>query len=266
MEMKENHSLALIVAYYLSKFDDDAYSNLGFTAKVTAHREIGRLLGVNSNSVKNMRDEFDPYHENTRVGWYQRPLRPSRTKVLESFQELSEVELREIVLEILTNPDFRHSEDFSDIIEPISKRSKKRKGKEVFILRGPTGRKAEEAFIQLHQSGSSPFNGELIDKREYGCGFDFEIINDDGPIQVEIKGLDGESGGVLFTSKEWETAKQRKDSYHLVIVRNVSKKATFQFLQNPAGILNPKKNIFTTVQINWNVSPAELSALVNSQT
>ena len=80
------------------------------------------MLGVNLNSVKNMRDEFDPLHDNLRAGWYQRPLRPSRAKVVESFQHLSEEELRDVVLEILTNPEFVSSDDFSDVVTPIVER------------------------------------------------------------------------------------------------------------------------------------------------
>jgi predicted CopG family antitoxin len=94
-----------------------------------------------------MRDEFDPLHDNPRAGWYQRPLRPSRAKVVELFQDLSEVEIRDIVQGILTNSDFVSSDDFSDVISPILRRKKKRKGKSVFIVRGPTGRKAEEHFM-----------------------------------------------------------------------------------------------------------------------
>ena len=102
--MKESHTLALIVANYLSKYDKEAYKDLGFSTSSDAHKQIGRALGVNPNSIKNMRDEFDPLHDNPRVGWYQRPLRPSRAKVVESFQDLGEEELRDVVLEILTNP------------------------------------------------------------------------------------------------------------------------------------------------------------------
>jgi hypothetical protein len=103
-----------------------------------------------------MRDEFDPLHDNPRVGWYQRPLRPSRAKVVESFQDLSEEEIRDVVLEILTNPEFAASEDFSDVVTPIAKREKKRKGKPFFIVRGPTGRRAEEHFMEYHAAHGIP--------------------------------------------------------------------------------------------------------------
>jgi len=43
--MKESHTLALIVAYYLSKYDKEAYKNLGFSTSSDAHKQIGRALG-----------------------------------------------------------------------------------------------------------------------------------------------------------------------------------------------------------------------------
>ena len=205
-----------------------------------------------------MRDEFDPLHDNARFGWYQRPLRPSRAKVVESFQDLTEEELRDVVLEILTNPEFVASEDFNDVVAPIANREKKRKGKSVFIVRGPTGRKAEEHFITYHKANAIPKPGVLRDTRDHGCGYDFAINRGDEELRIEVKGLDGDSGGVSFTSKEWKTARKQGDNYYLVIVRNVSSEPTFQIIQNPHTVLSPKKSVFTTVQVRWNVSDSEL--------
>jgi len=257
--MKENHSLALIVAYYLSKYDMIAYERLGFQSSTATHAEIGRILGVKPNSVKNMRDEFDPLHDNPRAGWYQRPLRPSRAKVVESFQDLSEEELCDVVLEILTNPDFITSDDFEDVINPIVRRDKRRASKSVFIVRGPTGRKAEELFAEYHRQTGKPILGDLVDMRDHGCGYDFEITGSGQSVQIEVKGLDGDTGGIVFTSKEWDVAKKKGGSYYLAIVRNVSGMPNFQIIQNPASILSPKKSVFTTVQVRWNVTDIELS-------
>jgi hypothetical protein len=256
--MKENNSLALIVAYYLSRFDKIAYEKLEFSSSTATHAEIGRILGVKPNSIKNMRDEFDPLHDNPRAGWYQRPLRPSRAKVVESFQDLTEEELHDVVLEILTNPTFAASEGFSAIVTPISKLEKTPKGKSVFIIRGPTGRRAEEHFMEYHSSHGKPEPGELKDTRDHGCGYDFLIKTSEKELQVEVKGLDGGVGGIVFTSKEWDTARNSGDSYYLVIVRNVSSKPIFQIIQNPYEVLSPKKSVFTTVQVRWTVSESEL--------
>jgi hypothetical protein len=145
-----------------------------------------------------------------------------------------------------------------DVIDPISKRSSKRKGKSVFIVRGPTGRKAEEFFIKFHSEKGLPMPGELKDTRDYGCGYDFSIVTSEKDFQVEVKGLDGDSGGITFTSKEWDTSRQKGDSYFLVIVRNVSSEPKVQIIQNPYKVLSPKKSVFTTVQVRWNVPDQEI--------
>jgi hypothetical protein len=262
--VKESNSLALVVAYYLSRFDRIAYDRLGFGNSTETHVEVGRILEVKPNSVKNMRDEFDPIHDNSRVGWYQRPLRPSRAKVLEAFQDLSEEELYDVVQDILRSQQFRLSDDLADIIDPIVRREAKRKGKSVFIVRGPTGRIAEEAYLEHHRTSGSPVAGQLQDTRDLGCGYDFEIHGDDGEYQVEVKGLDGEAGGVSFTSKEWHTAREKGKTYFLVIVRNASSTPQFQVVQDPARKLSPRKSVYTVVQVRWNADETELRGLSES--
>ena len=76
--------------------------------------------------------------------------------------------------------------------------------------------------------------------------------------QVEVKGLDGDKGGIMFTSKEWNVANNCGTNYYLAIVRNVYKYPKIQFINNPAAILKAKKSIFTTVQVRWNVAEKEL--------
>lgn len=50
--MELSHKKALVVAFYLSKFDRIAYENLGFGNMTLTHRKIGEALGV-SHSNKN---------------------------------------------------------------------------------------------------------------------------------------------------------------------------------------------------------------------
>jgi hypothetical protein len=208
-----------------------------------------------------MRDEFDPIHDNQRVGWYQRPLRPSRAKVVEQFQDLGEEELRDVVLEILMNPEFRETEDFPDIVGPIAQTEKRRKGKSIFIIRGPTGRKAEDFFVNYHRTNRLPHPGLLEDRRDKGCGYDFSITDGSRHYFVEVKGLDKDVGGIAFTSKEWDVARQKGCDYYLAIVRNLSANPQVQFIRDPANNLNPRKGIFTTVQVQWYVGDAELSSV-----
>jgi len=250
--MKESNNLSLMVAYYLSKFNDSAYKALGFGTKSETHNQIGRILNVKSATVKNMRDEFDPLHENERAGWYQRELRPSRQKIVESCQNLLEEELRDLVLEILENKNLSNSEVFLPFFDSLDQEKKET----IFIVRGLTGRNAEEAFVDFFVSNGLPIKGQLIDKRDYGCGYDYEIIGEGQSAFVEVKGLDGEQGGISFTSKEWDVAHKMGDDYYLIIVKNASSSPTITIIRNPAAKLNPKKYIFPTVQIRWNIAIA----------
>lgn len=256
--MEHNNSLALIVAYYLSKFDQVAYRNLGYGNNKATYERVGKLLGVNPNSVNNMRDEFDPIHENPRRGWYQRPLRPSRAKVVELFQDLSEPELRGIVTEILTGGGAGTQDPLSDLTDPIMRHHSRTRSKTLFIPRARTGRMAEEEFDRHFHSTGEPVPGELTDVRENGCGYDFLIRHDGTEYQVEVKGMDALSGGIQFTSKEWEVAKEMGDTYFLAIVRCVSDEPTIEFIRNPRSMLKAQKQITTVVQVRWQIADSAL--------
>jgi len=112
--MTKNNQLALIVSYYLSRCDKEAYSRLGYLSFIQATKSIGRILGVKPRTIQNMRDEFDPYHDNRRVGWV-RELRGSRLKVLRAFQDTDDDTLFEIINEVLINKEFEETEEYGDI-------------------------------------------------------------------------------------------------------------------------------------------------------
>jgi hypothetical protein len=251
--MDPENKLALVVAYYLSKFDKDAYSSLGYSVYNQAHQEIGQRLGVKANTIKNMRDEFDAIHDNPRAGWYQREMRPSRKKVVEAFQDLTESELQEIVLEILNKPEFAESEEYQDLVS-VLETAEKTTEKRPYDFRGVTGRRAEEIFIEHHGKTGEPQPGKLHDTRDLGCGYDFRIEHIVREYYVEVKGLNSERGGLSFTDKEWKTAQMTQDQYFLALVRNVYTTPAIHFIQNPTLVLSAQKIIFTTVQIRWTVS------------
>jgi len=87
--MTEENHLALIVALFLSKFDTDSYKALGYKSWTQALADIGDRLGVKPNTIKQIREQFDPLFPNSRVGWHQRPLSPTRIRVIEEFGGLS---------------------------------------------------------------------------------------------------------------------------------------------------------------------------------
>ena len=249
--MEENHKLGLYVSYYLSRFDKQAYDALGFGNQKQTHDNIGRILDVKPATVKNWRDEFDPIHD-ARAGWYERSMNPSRVSVVEAMKGLNEEDIRGIVLDILNpKPDI---EEINKLVAVISVKGSRRN----FVPRGPTGKKAEQYFIDHHADNGLPYPGILRDTRENGCGFDFEIITQEKTVYIEVKGLATTTGGIVFTSKEWSTANRLGQSYYLVIIKNLDINGEIEIIQNPAEVFKPKKSIVTTIQVQWSLTDKEL--------
>jgi hypothetical protein len=256
--MEHNHKLGLYISYYLARFNEIAYQNLGFGNQKETHKRIGDLLGVKPQTVQNWRDEFDPLFGH-RAGWYQRPMNPSRVQVVQALADMDEPQIFEIVRDILSDNSNFENDDFEPLIRILAANDKKSNIK--FVLRTSTGRAAEEFFINYFSENRIPANGKLIDCRDLGVGYDFRIEGEKQNCYIEVKGLTDYSGGIIFTSKEWMVAKSKGENYFLCIVSNISVKAEIIFIQDPAAKLNPKKNIYTSIQINWSVSEKQLADL-----
>jgi len=257
--MDGNHILGLYVSYYLARFDKIAYKNLNYGNRRQTHREIGRILSVNPNTVQNWRDEFDPLFGN-RVGWYQRPLSPTRVQVCNALNDLSEPEIKLIVKKILKYKDV-YDEELYSLIHFIDDRFDDKKGK--FVLRVPTGIKAELFFMNYFEKYKEPHDGKLIDTRAFGCGYDFEIISNDCTFYIEVKGLSSFSGGILFTNKEWKTSMEKRNKYYVALISNVNAEPEINFIMNPYKVFNPKENFVKTIQINWSVSMGQIKKIIN---
>lgn len=256
--MENNHKLALYVSYYLARFNNEALKNLGYRTWNNAFDDIAEKLQVNGHSVKNWRDEFDPLFGH-RAGWYQRAMIPSRVRIVQALENLDEYQIRELVKDIISGkiknePD--QEEQLTSIVSDVRDKNSNKK----FILRGPTGKAAENFFVQYYASTKKPVQGELIDCRDLGCGYDF-IIKSKDEYYIEVKGLAEIAGGILFTDKEWRIAKEKNSLYFLCLVSNIGDVPSVKFIENPAKKLIPKKNICTTIQINWSVSENELSKI-----
>jgi hypothetical protein len=254
--MENNHKLGLFVSYYLSRFDKDAYLNLGYGKQVPTHKKIGELLGINFHTIRNWRDQFDPLHGH-RAGWYQREITQSRINVAKALEDLNEVQIRGLVIDILAGKIREHPEDEEQLLSIITDDSKYKVTRK-YILRGPTGKAAESFFILYFNKTSLPREGSLIDCRDLGCGYDFKIESNNLDSYIEVKGMIDNSGGILFTDKEWQQATEIGNNYFLCIVKNIGNKPEINFIQNPASKIKPKKNIYTTIQINWSVTENEL--------
>lgn len=258
--MDTQNEKALIVSFYLSKYDKIAYKNLKLGNSTNTHKKIGEILGVNPNSIKNMRDEFDPYHPNNRAGWYQRPLRPSRQKVFNSFTDLSELGLREIVLDILNQ---KNNETVLPIIKHISNinddHDESSEDGITYTSRGITGEKAEKYFKnnwKIHY----PNYSKIEDRTKDGCGYDFKLIaNDNSEKYIEVKGMRSTNGGILLTSKEWDVAIEETNKFDLFIVSNMDETTTVKIISDPAKNLIPKKQVLTVIQVNWTLTSKQIN-------
>lgn len=100
-EGRDKQQDTLIVSYYLSRINMEAVKELGYDSFKAAFEGLALLLGQKPATIKNMRDEFDPYFDNGRMGWYQRKLAPSRKAVFNRMADVSDEELATIVKEII---------------------------------------------------------------------------------------------------------------------------------------------------------------------
>lgn len=250
--MKKNNRLALVVAYYLSRFDSAALEALGYRTFKAAFEDIGKILQVKPNTVKNMRDEFDPFHDNSRAGWYQSKARPSRSQVLQQFQDVSEEGLKTIVQSILSVGATKH--EFLESIsyeQDLSSDDAVSENKHEYFPRGPTGRMAEEFFLSWFSTHSKPIAGQINDARDLGAGYDFEIHGEGTTVYVEVKGLAEAEGSILFTDKEWEVAQKKKIFYYLFLVSNISTAPQVRMIQDSASKVAPTVRIYRPVQVSW---------------
>ena len=247
-----NNEQAIVVSYYLSRFNNEAVNNLGYKSWKDAFDDLSDKLQINKHTIKNWRDEFDPFHGH-RAGWHQRQPRKTISNIISQFEQLEEFDIRQIAIEIINGNKIDLPEIDSSENEVVTN--------PIFILRGPTGKKAEQFFIEYHRLNNLPVAGELIDTRDLGCGYDFEIKSESSQHFIEVKGLANNIGGLLFTNKEWETAKQERTKYTVCLVSNINDSPEISFINDPFSKLTPRKNIIQTVQVQWSVSNNELQGI-----
>ena len=259
--MEDNNKLGLIVAFYLSKFDREALKNLGYSNFSEAFKEIGRKLNIKPNTIKNMREQFDPYYDNPRVGWYQRELTRSRIDVLEKFDSLSKDEITEIVRNILDENESEYLRLYTGLISDDNEvRTSERK----YTTRGVTGKKGEHIFKQFfNQTLKQQYTKdvELIDTRDLGCGYDFEV-NNNGNIEAvyEVKScIDNNCREILLTNKEWHTAEHLKERYNIVIVSGILNIPKVTIHNNPSQKFNPKLCMQKSISVTWKINNMDLS-------
>jgi hypothetical protein len=250
--MTESHKRALIVAYYMSRFDRKGVRLLGFDTFNEAFAKIGKTLSVPASTVKHMRDSFDPYCSQVRVGWYQRKILPSRANVIQAYDELSEAAMAEIVHEILSG-DEKAAQLYTAPISNLDDEAASILSENTsFANRLRTGDKAEAFFMeQFPQLGQ--FRGSVLeDTRKLGIGFDFRASFPSSFQAIEVKGVCNEHGYISFTDKEWSVAHILQGDYLLALVRGLDYKPVLDFVPNPTLHLTARMQTIESVSVCWN--------------
>ncbi len=252
--MDDAHKRALIVAYFLSRFDKKGLQALGFGTWKDAYGGIGAALGVPSATVKHMRDSFDPYCSPVRKGWYQRPVLRSRVQVMEAYADLSGDALYEIARDILHG----NAEAAEIYISPIVVMGKKDVGimgeNLAYAARLRTGEAAEEYFKSQFPFLPQFAGMELEDTRKLGTGFDFRLHGHKVVQAVEVKGIIGGSGSIAFTDKEWSVAHYLKQDYILALVRSLNTMPALEFTIDPVAHIAVTKRSIETVSVYWSAN------------
>ncbi len=234
---------ALVVGYAMSRLNDEYLRRRGLSQWQEAFREAASALGESSASFKNLRDEFDPYHDNLRRGWHRRPLRPSRQRVLDELYEVSSGAVMALGERILA----RDEEAVAEAADALATVTRVPSNAAERLL---TGRRAEDFFLQHCRHLVQVAPADVLDLRLAALGFDFGVK--DCPEQaIEVKGLKQTRGDIQFTDREWSEAKRRQENYRLVVVANLAAEPAAKVFADPYRHLRATSSVQTSVSVVW---------------
>jgi hypothetical protein len=241
-----NRDKAILIGLYLSKFDEDGLNALGFEGFNQAFNTLGYSIGFKPASIKNYRDEFDPYFPNLRKGWHKRSIRDYCKKFLDEFSFLKLNAFTDLIKSFVID-----NYEIEKIIKKIEKKDKS----ESVAKRLITGKAAEEYFKLKYITVKDFRNYELKDTTNLACGFDFKLSLKSNFYCVEVKGLNTNSGSIALTEKEFFVANEFKKKYCLFVVLNFIEKPNHQFFFDPLNTrLTFKKIERKVTQINYSTS------------
>lgn len=234
---------AIIVAYAMSRLDDQFLKSFSYKSWRDAFLDAGTRLGVRPASMKNLRDEFDPIHPNSRLGWHKRPLRPNRQRILGEFCETSDEALLDVTSRLL-----RGDKEVEEMITRPLATSRSRV--EDVAERLHTGRLAEEFFFANAERICGIRPTELVDCRLDACGFDFGVKRENR-LAIEVKGMKAARGGILFTDREWGQATRRQEFYWLVVVGRIQRTPRAVLIKHPAASVKVASSIRQSAVLSW---------------
>jgi len=101
LQRKRLDTEAVVIGYAMSRLNDTYLKARDCSTWRQAFTQAAEALSIQPASLKNLRDEFDPFHPNSRQGWHKRDLRPNRQRVLYDLREVSNDALLELIANIL---------------------------------------------------------------------------------------------------------------------------------------------------------------------
>lgn len=240
---KRLETAAIVVGYSMSRLNERYLASQNIRSWKAAFEHAARSLRIRPASLKNLRDEFDPFHDNLRKGWWNRPLRPNRQRVMGDLAEVSNDALLECVARILAG-DQSATEDLLDSL------TETRPPVHNVAERLLTGRRAENIFLDNCESWLGIPRNRVLDRRDAALGFDFAVAGLPKRA-IEVKGLKGHSGAIQFTDREWSEAKVRESDYWVLVVGNVTTSPIFRLWKDPHRALTVQCRYQRCVAALW---------------
>lgn len=114
----DNTKLLDIIAYYLSEYDLNAVSKLGYTSRNEAFQKISVLFGKKGNYLKRLRDEYDVVTSSTRRGQCNRSPRKRIVETTTHLKGFSFDEITEIITAIIENASNSQPVNIDDLAVP----------------------------------------------------------------------------------------------------------------------------------------------------
>lgn len=234
---------ALVIGYAMSRLDAGYLVARGLQRWTQAFEEAGQALAVPASNFKNLRDEFDPFHVNSRQGWKNRPVRASRQHVMEDLAHLSDDAVMAMVSLILQREEASVQEAMTAIVAP--NRSAGNVAERLL-----TGYRAEDYFLKNCSHLIQVSADNVLNMRLSAQGYDFGVLGRP-EWAIEIKGLKRLQGQVQFTDREWQEAKRRRENYWLIVVGNLAADPIPKIVSDPYENLTAACTIQTTVTAVW---------------
>ena len=236
----------LLAGLFLSKYDALGLKKLGFDSFIEAFNVIGYALGAKPASIKNYRDEFDPFFPNKRKGWHKRPLREHCRKMLEAHKHTDLETFSSLVKALIGYDD--------NVWSQLKLQDEQDAGDSFFAKRLITGLAAEHYFEDV-QPTLPQFQGYTVENTtRLGCGYDFRLRLGTAKdfLAVEVKGLQSRTGSLSLTPKEYEVAGSLCDRFFLFVVKNFRESPIHDIYQNPlASDLRFSKKERVMIQVSW---------------